>query len=112
MSQTDIDHLEIEMDFAKELISLNEDMVKLFDYPPFKRLILEGYFKEEPVRLVKLKCDAEFRADDKQNLVDRQIFGIGALTQYFERIERGAAMAKEGMDDMENTHEQLLDEAV
>jgi hypothetical protein len=110
MSNSEIGNLEVEIDQAKEMISLNDELQKLFNYGPFKRIIDEGFFKDEAIRLVALKMDPEFRAPDKQESVDRAMFAIGGLRAYFHRIYRVSEMAKDALDDMHATHATMLTE--
>ncbi len=110
MSNSEIGNLEVEIDQAKEMISLNDELQKLFNYGPFKTIIDEGFFKDEAIRLVALKMDPEFRGAEKQEAVDRAMYAIGGLRAYFHRIFRVSEMAKEAMEEMQETHAAMLTE--
>jgi hypothetical protein len=112
MSQADIETLEVQMDQAKAIIKLNNDLSSLFNDSRFKEIIVQGYFNDEAVRLCALKSDIEFQSDDRQMTLDRQIWGLGSLNAYFLRIGRAASMAQQSIDADANTHSELLDEAI
>ena len=108
----DIETLEIEINQARAVIKLNDDLQKLFKDAKFKQIILKGYFEDEAMRLCALKSDRAFQTEDGQKTLDRQIWGLGALNAYFTKIEQVAATAQQAMDEMEQTQNELMDEAV
>ena len=108
MSNSEVEQLEIEIDAARHVISLNDDLNKLFKYKPFKTVFLDQYFKEEAIRLVGLKSDPEFQTTERQIAIDRQMFAISGLNAYFNRISGAAALASQAMAEMQEAQAEAL----
>lgn len=76
----------------------------------FKKLIADGYLKDEAVRLVHLKADPSMQTPDRQAAIDRDISGIGALLQYFRTVDFMAGQAIKSIEADEATREEVLAE--
>jgi hypothetical protein len=110
MSNSDIETLEVEIDQAREVIRLNDELTKLLANPSFKKIIEVGYFEDEAIRLVALKMDLEFSSPEKQESIDRQMFGIGAVQAYLNKVRRAGNIAADAMAQMEEAQAELLEE--
>lgn len=92
---------------AKEAIGLRECVIRLYDNPDFKKLILEDLFTNEAKRLVFLKADNSVRQNDVVlKAIEDRITTIGELNQYFHNtIARGHQMEnalQQAKEDIEN----------
>lgn len=67
----------VERGLALQRLKANKD---------FKLVVLEGYFKDEAVRLVHLKADPAMQTEDKQKSVLNQIDAIGAVSSYLQTV--------------------------
>lgn len=109
-----IKQLELSIEEAKEMIALGDAIEKLYKNTYFKKVILEGYFKDEAIRLVMAKSNpmllqgnAVMKSDDIQRDLDRGIFGIGFLQQYLFTRLKFAEQAKKALSDSELMLEEL-----
>ena len=107
----DLDAVEISIEDAKEAIGTMESLIKLQDNSDFKKIILDGYFKEEASRLVLFRAlpqvTEEMRVD-----IDAQIAAVGNFRQYLSTIFSQGNMARNGLASHEATREEILAEAV
>ena len=110
MSNQQVEQLEVEIDQARSIIALSDDINKLYSYKPFKNVILDQYFREEAVRLVALKGDREFQTPERQEAVLRQMDGIAALNAFLHRIMMAAQNARDSLDEMQNAQAEALEE--
>lgn len=94
----------------QKLIALGESLERLKNNQDFRKLIMEGYFVDEAVRLVHLKADPGFQSVDAQKSIDLQILSVGSLSQYLNVVRATAEMASKTVADCELTREELLQE--
>ena len=80
--------IEISIENAKYAIKKRESLLRLFENQDFKDIFEEGYFKEEPARLVGLLADSEFESDESQKKLHQDMMGISVLRQYFLAINQ------------------------
>jgi len=91
----------VEFGTAVERLRTNRD---------FKKVIVEGYFEEEAVRLVHLKADPAMQTAERQESIVKQMDAIGALNQFFQTKLHLAAMASKAIASDEETLDELLNE--
>ena len=108
MSNQQAEQLEVEIDQARSIIALSDDINKLYNYKPFQNVFLEQYFREEAVRLVALKGDREFQTDERQATVLRQMDGIATLNAFMHRIMVAADHARDSMGEMQEAQADAL----
>lgn len=104
---------EIELDIAQadESIALLEDLMKLEKNRSFKKVILEGYFEKEAVRLVHLKADPEFQTEERQAELMKAIDAIGSLRNFFRAVYQIGRMAEKAKADHEEARNEIMAEA-
>ena len=114
MYENDIHTVEVEINEAREWLKRDEALKRLLDNPDFQEVILEGYLKEEAVRLVSLKADPNFFFQGEQQMayLDMLETGIGALHQYFNLVRQKAEQGRISLDASEETLEQLRQQAM
>lgn len=112
MIQLQIAALEQGIETKKHQVALNNALERLMSNKDFKKVVLDGYFTGEAVRLVSLKADYSQRAPDAQAAIIRDIDAIGSLQKYFRLIETTAEQAASSIKDDEQTVEELNAEAL
>lgn len=112
MSQEQIQAVEKNIKEAKAVVELASALERLRTNRDFRKVVTEGYFKEEAVRLVQLKADPNMQHPDVQRAILRDIDAIGSLNQYFEAIFTTSRMAAKAIAADEETLVELRQEAV
>lgn len=104
----DLENIELSIEEARLSISKKKDLDKLIANSIFKKVITEGYFEKESVRLVLLRADPQMQEEIHQTAINKQIDAIGYLRQYFVTISQFGRMAEKAMIDAEKTREEIL----
>jgi hypothetical protein len=110
MSQDQMNRVELSLEKAKAHVEMGVAMQKLLKNRDFKKVVSEGYFKEEATRLVLLKADPECAAPEIQVAIDKAITGIGEVSQYFRTIVVMAGQAERAITADEQTLDELRNE--
>lgn len=110
--QTEIKTLEENIQRAKELVECGSAMERLRSNRDFKKVVLDGYFKAEAVRLVHLKADPAMQSDASQASIIRQIDAIGSLSDYFRTVNMAAVQAVRAIQGDEETLLELQAEEI
>jgi hypothetical protein len=112
MSEQQIHEIEINMEQAKSFIGMGEALDKLHKNRDFKKIIVEGYFKEEAIRLVNLKSEPAMQSPEKQASIIRDIDAIGSLRSYFGKLYMQADQAIEAVKAGEEAIEEIRNEGI
>lgn len=104
--------LEQNIDRAKQYVSLGTSLERLVSNRDFKKVILEGFFEKEAIRLVHLKSHPDYQTAELQKAIEVQMDSIGTLSQYFTTVQSNAAIAAKTLEDDEATRDELLAEGV
>lgn len=110
MSQSKVQNIEISLAQAEAKVELGAAIERLHGNKDFQKVILNGYFKDEAVRLVMAKSAPGMDSDDTQKELDRGILGIGQLRNYFVVKCQEAKMAEKSIEDNKQEREFLLAE--
>lgn len=110
MSQNAIQEIELNIKQAQELVNLNTSLQRLRNNRDFKKVFLDGFFKDEAVRLVHLKADPSMQTPEYQAAILKQMDGIGAIRSYFDMIEHQGQMAAQAIEADEEALEELRQE--
>lgn len=86
-------------------------LARLSVNPDFKKVIIDGFLRDEAIRLVYLKADPAMQTPEKQASVLRQIDSIGNLSAYFTTIRTEGMMADKTIADAETDRVELLNGA-
>lgn len=96
---------------ARKVFDLGTSLATLLRNRDFKKVITEGYFEQEAVRLVHLKADPAMQNEASQKSIIAQMDAIGNLSQYFSTIQQLANMAGKSIEaDEEALSELRLEE--
>ena len=107
----DIETVEVSMDQAKEAIEKMRALERLTDNKDFKKIMLEGYFEKEPVRLCLLKAEPQMQTPEYQDSIIKQIDAIGSVRSYLHLVMQMGRMAQKELESLEETHSEMLQEA-
>lgn len=101
--QADKDRQQIEADIAaaRKFVELRDSLQKLESNKDFKRIIRDGFFRDEAIRLVHLKADPAHQTPERQASIGKQIDAIGALSSFFRVIDFNAAQAESAIAQSE-----------
>lgn len=103
--EQNIEQLEVTMDEAKKLIAKKVVFERLLKNKDFQEIFDEGYFKEEPSRLVCLRADSSMTPEDIAR-IDNNIIGIGECRSYLRSlIQIGALMENQLKEQAEALNE-------
>ena len=105
---TDLEQIEVTIDQSQDAINMHESLKKLIKNKDFKRVILDGYIKEEAIRLVQLKADLSMQKPEYQEDIDNRILSIGYLNRYFQFLESIGSQALVSLEDSQNAREEIL----
>ena len=110
----DNDLLQIESNLKRNAVvtELGNALARLKGNRDFKKVILEGFFEDEAIRLVHLKADPNMQGSDSQKAILTQMDAIGALRQYLETLAQLAGMAQKSIEADEQTRDELLAEGL
>jgi len=109
MNNTQLIHtLDRNIKEAKKVVDLSEALARLGSNRDFRKVIEEGYFEKEAVRLVHLKADPNMQTGEYQAKIVKDIDAIGSLSQYFATIKQMASVASRALAADEETRTELL----
>lgn len=108
MSQDLIDALDQNIKEAQKIVDFGDALERLKHNRDFKKVILEGYFEQEPIRLVHLKSDINMQSESTQKNILSQMDSIGFLNQFFQAAFFKANQAKRAIEADEETRAELL----
>lgn len=106
---TTIEQLDEAIQDARVNIELGLALVRLQSNPDFKKVIKEGYFKEEAIRLVHLKSEPSMQSPNHQAAILSQIDAIGTLAQYFHTLQHLSMMASRTVEEAETMRVEILE---
>jgi len=107
MSNTDVQRIENNIKEARAIVELSNSLDRLKGNRDFKKLILEGYFRDEAVRLVHLKVDPSMQTAERQASVVSQIDAIGGLSSFLRTVEFNASIAAKAIESGEADIEEI-----
>lgn len=104
--QDQIDAIEVNIESAKEFIALGKALERLNSNADFKKVFIEGYLKDEAVRLVHLKNSPEIDTPQMRENIEREIDGIGMVLSYLRTVFQRADWAEKAIEaDIETISE-------
>ena len=95
---------------AKEIVEFDKALQRLTENRDFQKVIQEGYFKAEAIRLVHLKADPSMQTPERQASVIAQMDAIGGLVSYLRTVSAAASMAMKAVESDEATLEEIAAE--
>jgi len=102
-----IQEIEQSIQGARITVELGNALARLHSNRDFKKVVLDGYFRDEAVRLVHLLSDPNMQTPDKQATILSDIRSIGALGSFFKTLEFRADLARKSIVFDEQTRDEL-----
>lgn len=105
-----LEELEASTKQAQEHVDLASSLERLMNNRDFKKIVLNGYFEKEAIRLVHAKCSNENQTVDKQASIIMQIDAIGCLSKYLSDIMFKASIAVKTIEANDTTRDEIISE--
>ena len=109
-NSTEIKAIESSIKQAKSLVELGTALDRLRSNSDFKKIVGEGYFEAEAIRLVHLKADPKMQTEQHQADILKQMDSIGALNQFMQTKLHIARLALRSLEADKETRDELLAE--
>lgn len=110
MSSIETKQIEAQIAAAKETADMATALDRLKSNRDFKKVILQGYFKDEAIRLVQVKGNPDVQHPSSQAAIIRDIDAIGSLFQFLNQIEREGNQAEKTIADGQREIEAITEE--
>lgn len=110
MDTPTVEEIQLDIDDAKAIVAKRDALIRLENNADFKALILDGYFKDEAVRLVEAKGSPSLQLPEHQEAIIKSIDGIGALKAFFRATDLMGSNAAAAIEDSERLLEELAEE--
>lgn len=102
-----IEEVELSNQTAKKMIELGNALQRLEKNRDFKRLFVEGYLREEAIRLVHIRGDHNMQDEVSQKIITQLMDGITGLTHYCNRVRHEAHLAEKAVEENDRLLEEL-----
>jgi len=102
--------VEITIDQAKKAIDHKSAILRLSQNRDFNMIVNEGYFKQEPRRLVLMLADPMQQEEVAQEAILREMGGISYFHEYLRFLTMAGTQAEGAMASHEATREELVEE--
>ena len=109
-TEVTIEDIQIQLEDARTIIREADALERLFHNPDFNTVIRDGYFKNEPARLVEMKGTPAMSSEVNQQAIIKQMDGIGSLQQYFYARFLTGDMARDAIRDGELQIDEMNEE--
>lgn len=103
--------IELNIEEAQGFIKLQEAVDRLSKNKDFQKVILEEYFKNEPVRFTEALSSPNLQAQEHQDAIMKALSGIGQLQQFLNKVAYQADMAERAIEDNNEELSRIHDEA-
>ena len=110
MTESTIADIEKSIAEAKELVDFAKSVERLRNNKDFKKVVLDGYFTKEAVRLVHLKSDPSTQDPVSQAGIISAIDAIGNFSSFLTVATQDGNIAAKQIKDSEDMRDELLEE--
>ena len=110
MNSAELQHLEVIIKQAQKMVDLGDALERLRNNKDFKKVIGEGYFEQEAIRLVHLMSDSAMQSPELQTAIHKQMIAVGVFRDYLETLAIRAGMARRSVEADEATRDEILAE--
>ena len=110
MDTPTVEEINLDIEHAKGLVSKSEALKRLESNADFRRVFIEGYFKDEAIRLVDAKSMPQLQGEEAQAQIIKSIDGIGTCKEYLRTVHHVGDNAKRAIEDSEQLLEELAEE--
>lgn len=110
MENNTLAQLEASIAQNKEQAELKNAVIRLSTNRDFKKVILEGYFEKEAIRLVHARSSAAMQTPDKQQRILDQMDAISNLRDYLDTVVQMGELAEKFIIDSVESRDLYLAE--
>ena len=110
MSTAELQQLESNIKYAQKIVDLGDALDRLRNNRDFKKVIGEGYFEQEAIRLVHLMSDSNMQFPGIQQSIHKQLIAVGMFREFLETLTTRANMARRAVESDEATRDEILAE--
>ena len=110
MSTTELQQLESNIKLAQKIVDMGDALDRLRNNRDFKKVIGEGYFEQEAIRLVHLMSDSNMQSPETQQSIHKQMIAVGVFREFLETLNVRANMARRAVEADEATRDEILAE--
>jgi hypothetical protein len=111
MSTAELQQLELNIKQAQKIVDQGDALARLRSNRDFKKVVMEGFFEQEAIRLVSLLTDENMQSPEKQNSIHHQMIAVSGFRDYLDTLDIRATMARHAVDADEATRDEILAEA-
>ena len=80
MSTETLEAIDRSIKQSQAIVELGSAVDRLRSNKDFKKIVIEGYFEKEAIRLVHLKADPSMQSAASQQSINQQMDAIGAFS--------------------------------
>ena len=106
----DLEQIELSIEHAKQLIDFGDALARLEKNPDYVKIIQDDFFKNNIIRLVKLKAAPQCQDELNQGFIAKQIDAVGQFEQYLTGIRIQSNQALVALEKDKEEREVLLQE--
>ena len=110
MNQDGISELDAVIVTCQKQIELGKAVERLYRNPDFKKVVGEGYFEKEPIRLVHAMSSPVFNNPEKREALLREMEGVSRFSAYLSDIVNAGERAVNQLHDTEELRQNLIEE--
>lgn len=104
----EIETIEVSLQEAKDIVEMRDKAIRLSKNKDFQVVIMEGYLKDEAVRLTSLLGDPDMK--DSQDDIQNDLYAISSFHRYLRKLKmQGDMMEKAVMDLEEELQQQRME---
>jgi hypothetical protein len=107
-----IEQIELSIEAARKRIEDAAALDRLYKNADFRRIFLDGYFRDEASRTVLLKADPQMQGEKEQKDCDNQIIAIGMLRQHFGKVFAIGEQAEYAIEADRQAREEIMAEDI
>lgn len=112
MLQTELELLEADAKEYKKVLEFAQAVKRLELNKDFKKVFVEGYFKDEAVRLVHLRSDSQSQSKEVQENILKALDAIGYLSQFLKKAVLDGDLALKQIAMNEDIQQELIAEGL
>lgn len=106
MSSNQIQQVEVSLEQARKVVAFGEAIRRLENNPDFRKVILEGYFKDEAVRLTMLTAEMNLKPEAREAVMH----GIRAIAECRQFLQNRVAFSDMAAKEIEDFLEMQVEE--
>lgn len=98
MNDSDVQEIQVTVKELEDKVALADQLELLHNNPAFKKIILDGYFIDRAVELVKSTSQVSL-SESSAKIHHNALLAISGLQAYFSAIYREAEQAQQSIDE-------------